>query len=1668
MKCAIIQKHVLGLVFVVFSCICYGASPDLIITDLWLDGDTIHYQIQNVGTLGCSASHMTGLKVNGQGHDGDYIQQSLAPGQRLNRAFSKTVPCIGLVQTLEVITDAQNAISELNESNNSHSEKRVCDQVAPVITEGPQVSEMSPGDYKLTWKTDEDADSAVLYASSTGVFIAVSDGTQTKDHTICLNNLDAAVTYRYKVRSTDLSGNTVESGLYYFTTSPPADTNKPQASAPHMLKTDQPLFPLRFDMDADDDIGLDRAEFSFDGMHFMTDYDPPFTCYVLPEELGITYASYFGLDHAVMAKVYDLSDNMTAVTTVWGELPRCPEMELEIELGTSTRIYTPDASISNYEDDFEITARKNAGVTIRPGYGPFPDVTGTNWDAVDDVRVYFDDVYWGHITPDPEQTDLTFPFWIYSLAAPSEHEIKVEIQSGACIMIRRATMRVIRQITDVRIQRSVNRSGTGFEVELTFFNDGSTPAYLDWLSEEAEGFQITCPISSLYEAIITYNPASRRSVIEYDFTCSVAGGSSRTFRYTAIPILSESTSDYRLGENNVLRYHDAFDRDYAAPTFPAVSRVDGEFIEDAVNSACLASDYLIVTNPALLFGIYESAAVNHLLAKTAELAAVRNGVLGYFLGAGSTHTTYRSSDKIACGNIFSDWRDEIILTDESKDLIRIYSPNYERTINDVLPIPHAGLHGNDVLLVGDFFDETDPVNPEDEFAVVDGHSSGSTLGNIILYDFRPNDDEFDQHTNSTTYNPSEGDQIIAGDMIHHTIVPERDEIILFKGSTGQVQAYYATGPIHRQWASVYQPGDIVTAGDLIASVDGDEIVIGDVSAQRIYIYSGTGTILHDYSQTIESADTLQVSPEGLALADASANKVIIRGVDGGADWYRGEFDVNVHRDDTFLYGHVIEHGSPQYLFARGRRDDHFTAGDIEIFPYSVLASDVESGDRQHLDALLNPGGAWAEKMGDNFIDSGYLLLVGETEIIPAFSCSYYLTGKGHKYIEFTDNFYGNTSGELKKPEISVGRIIGNTIEHMMVPIQTSLDVANGDTQLNFAEAYCFSGGPEERHETGRGVVVDALEDKGWHVVRHDEPSADTIFSNTTNIDALCMVGHGNWDHCWDANSWNVESRFDPGLTAPIVYAASCLTGRYPVNRNTLGEHFLEKGASTYIGATEISYSPYNRYLSEGFFSRLNFDSPIGAALKGSKRTRMGDGGYGKYQSAIYHFYGDPKLEAPSPSAMLAEKTETAAADARQEASLLQGPVSSVLVSIPAFEVLSTAAGDVVSIPGGTVLAEPGHPEVPAWPVKIDFPAGFRVQHVTLTSTEYQSGTGLSLIEVQPEADGMIYSGPMLRDPDGWPDREYDWTVDDNPDGSTTLTVWVYPLRSWPASTNYTYFNTCALQIDYVTSEVVINRLRADGKTVSIGESVNIELFFYNNSQAPATLIAETELVQQGAEDSTIGLPIKLLRNAQGLALCGWTWDTAAAAPDTYALNARLKSTTGHVLAEETTLLQVGTTDGVMQAVTTSPACFGIGEDIKIHTGFSNTGQAPVNPHLIVEIQTQDGTVLERFEDSDTDLAAGSEYLTHWEWTPSVARGQCRFKAYTLYDGKSTPVVFYPRLSLVANGDFNEDGHVNLQDFAVLAQVWLTNTPLCDIAPDGGDCIVDLLDLDVIANGWLNE
>ena len=105
---------------------------------------------------------------------------------------------------------------------NNNSEKQLAYPTVLINdTTSPQISEVTASGSSgiITWVTDEFATSDVLYGIQPGVYTGTeSDPLYVKQHEITLPGLVSGITYYYKTRSTDRSGNTTTSSEYSLTT----------------------------------------------------------------------------------------------------------------------------------------------------------------------------------------------------------------------------------------------------------------------------------------------------------------------------------------------------------------------------------------------------------------------------------------------------------------------------------------------------------------------------------------------------------------------------------------------------------------------------------------------------------------------------------------------------------------------------------------------------------------------------------------------------------------------------------------------------------------------------------------------------------------------------------------------------------------------------------------------------------------------------------------------------------------------------------------------------------------------------------------------------------------------------------------------------------------------------------------------------------------------------------------------------------------------------------------------------------------------------------------------------------------------------------------------------------------------------------------------------------
>jgi len=86
--------------------------------------------------------------------------------------------------------------------------------------------------------------------------------------------------------------------------------------------------------------------------------------------------------------------------------------------------------------------------------------------------------------------------------------------------------------------------------------------------------------------------------------------------------------------------------------------------------------------------------------------------------------------------------------------------------------------------------------------------------------------------------------------------------------------------------------------------------------------------------------------------------------------------------------------------------------------------------------LMTPDGKWALRMNPAWAMSGYLLLVGEGDVVPHWPT---LNVVFQRPIRYSDHMYSNMGWLTKAPRLKVGRMVGRTAADLKTAIDNSLD-----------------------------------------------------------------------------------------------------------------------------------------------------------------------------------------------------------------------------------------------------------------------------------------------------------------------------------------------------------------------------------------------------------------------------------------------------------------------------------------------------------------------------------------------------------------------------------------------------------------------------------------------------
>jgi hypothetical protein len=675
---------------------------------------------------------------------------------------------------------------------------------------------------------------------------------------------------------------------------------------------------------------------------------------------------------------------------------------------------------------------------------------------------------------------------------------------------------------------------------------------------------------------------------------------------------------------------------------------------------------------------------------------------------------------------------------------------------------------------------------------------------------------------------------------------------------------------------------------------------------------------------------------------------------------------------------------------------------------------LDSHNRFVFKDLIEPGGDWSDRLRDDWTSEGYLLIVGETEIVPSLTiydtdirdATAGWTGGSVYPVTCVDNYYADISGDDNFPELIVARIVGNSANQLITPIETSLL-----SQFDRTDAFVISGigGGQASFETNADEVAGIIDDEFTVDLMHggdyasDAVRQTQFTTRTQDKDVLFYRDHGSigcWSHTICAGDFPVNF----GTSHPFAFGSACLSGHFE-GSYCIGEAFLDSGAGVYLGATESSGRSANNDAGKRFFDYwIDSSYSIGQALKETKRELGTSNDHKRLWVLEYNLYGDPKY-----GSSVLDSADFSSSPASLSEKAPWSPLSSLEVNIPDYEVTRINGVDYVEIPGGQLLLVPDMPMVPYYATSVDYAKGYEVTDIVLTERAgLTTATHLHLpvVNMDPDSD-VIEKLETTSESTGvewYPEEEYSWEVIENPDGSTTLLIMIYPFYYNPLTTDIGYYSNYKFDINYTASTVEILTLTTDNEVYSEGDSISVNLWLNNSGDAQDVLC--DAVVKAGSSGEVVdGLLLHVLKGFTGLASFSPQWDSGDVEPGYYFVEVTLKDTSGNVLDQKTALFRLGISSGEIVIFTATPEFFDIGDDIEIELAFRNNGTVNITGTAIIRVLNATGYAIEEFRHNVTNLAPSESISFSDAWDTSGAeRGAYRILGYVLYDGTATQPV----------------------------------------------------------------
>lgn len=675
--------------------------------------------------------------------------------------------------------------------------------------------------------------------------------------------------------------------------------------------------------------------------------------------------------------------------------------------------------------------------------------------------------------------------------------------------------------------------------------------------------------------------------------------------------------------------------------------------------------------------------------------------------------------------------------------------------------------------------------------------------------------------------------------------------------------------------------------------------------------------------------------------------------------------------------------------------------------------------------LIKKGGSWSNQLVTGWTTNGYMMLVGEVEVLSSWWRHFGTLEAGGQErqltLSYTDYPFASTFDDEYRPELSIARIIGNHPRELSNALDSHIQKSKGTAGYNFeGKTHFLASGFNRGLGGGLGDIDfkserDKVANKfvgtkellhtpdlsvynsggGLNISATTHAITTTLLSSFQDQDIIFLAGHGNHSS-WDALDNNdLNNASDPfGDTIPFVFASSCETATY-ADGSSLAEFFLWKGTGAYLGAIKHGLCPNGDCpISDLFADKWNPGISFARALRDTKYLLSWDV-IDRWWNAIYQVFGDAKFGTvagylPSTSNDLAYSVLT--------------PSDIVEISVPDYEITLTDYGHRVTIPDGISYSETGKPTLPAFQVIYEFPAGTQVQEVELLDrSEPELISGLNIPPTTFVIPGIVESPNHSADSsaDWWPEKDFEWLINNNP-LTTRLTIRMYPFVYNDHTQEGRYYDHYTFDIQTTSSSVEITQLETNENIYHPGQVVSMNLTIQSIGESPEDVVVSALIQEAASGEYVSGLLLETLDQLNGQASFSPTWDTSSFPSGDYTVLVELRNPESLLLDQLMESFQVGVRQAQVSNLVTSHQVFKPGMLLHLSIDTQNTGDVPINATVVMDIHAPDAGIIQTFPLPVNQLSPGESIRFEIDWdTTGVGPGAYYIVAYAEYGGAAT-------------------------------------------------------------------